>query len=41
MLQLISYPDGSREDNVRLHQLVDSPIRVDTHIDLTLLNHDI
>ena len=38
---LLSRWRGSREDSVKLHQLVDSPIWVDTLMDLTLLNHDI
>ena len=38
---LLSSWRGSREDIVKLHQLVEFPIWVDTHIDLTLLNHHI
>ena len=38
---LLSRWRGSRENCLKLHQMVDAPILVDTHIDLTLLNHDI
>ena len=38
---LLSRWTGSREDEVKLHQLVDAPVWVNTHIELTLLNHDI
>ena len=38
---LLSRWRGSRQDFVKLKQLVDSPIWVDTHINFTLLNHDI
>ena len=38
---LLSRWRGSREDNSKLHQFMDAIIWVDTHIDLTLLNHDI
>ena len=32
---------GSTQNSVNLQRLVDAPIWVDTHIDLTLINHDI
>ena len=38
---LLSKWRGSKEDNDKLQHLVDTPIWDDTHIDWTLLNHDI
>ena len=38
---LLSRWCGSREDRVKLHLLVDAHIWVYTHINFTLLNHDI
>ena len=32
---------ASRENSVKLQRLVDAPMWVDTHIDLTLIKHDI
>ena len=38
---LLSRWENTEEHHKKLYQWVDSPIWLDTHIDLTLLNHDI
>ena len=41
MRTMFMHLGGSQEDVVEVQRLVDSPIWVDTHINMTFLNYDI